>query len=176
MRAFDLSQKNIRQKKMISVCCGAFPSAKEAELAYEVGREIARRGAILVCGGLGGSMEEACRGSKEEGGMTIGIIPVYEKQTANEFVDIVIPTGLGHARNNIVAATGDGVIGVGGSWGTLSELSIAFKMGKPVVSLGGWDVKNPMGKDEGFVIVNTPYEAVSIVLGEAPGQLRNEEA
>ena len=73
MRAFVLSQKNIRQKKMISVCCGAFPSDKEAELAYEVGREIARRGAILVCGGLGGSMEAACRGSKEEGGMTIGI-------------------------------------------------------------------------------------------------------
>lgn len=175
MRASDLPRKGLRQKKMISVCCGANPPDRDAELAYEVGREIARRGAILVCGGLGGSMEAACRGCREEGGLTIGIIPFYEKDSANEFVDIVIPTGMGHARNTIVAATGDGVIGVGGSWGTLNELSIACKMGKPVATLGGWDVKDPSGATAGLIVVNTPYEAVAAALGEDPKAITSDE-
>ncbi|MFH1676855.1 MAG: TIGR00725 family protein [bacterium] len=155
----------IRSRKIISVCCGADPPEDELALAYETGREIAKHDAILACGGLGGSMEEACRGAKEEGGLTIGIIPFYEKDSANDFVDIVIPTGLGHARNNLVAAIGDGVIGVGGSWGTLSEISIAVKMKKPVAVLKGWEVGSEKIQDSSFRKAETPYEAVAIALG-----------
>jgi len=158
--------ENLRDSPVIAVCCAASPSENEAKLAYVTGREIALAGAILVCGGLGGSMEAACRGAKDEGGLTVGILPVYEKQAANEYVDLVIPTGLNHARNNIVVACADGVIGVGGSWGTLSELAIAFKMGKPVATLEGWNVKHPGRESEGFLIVGSPGEAVQAVLGK----------
>ena len=155
----------LRDRKVIAVCCGGTPPVEEINLAYEVGKEIAGRGAVLVCGGLGGSMEAACRGAREKGGLSIGIIPTYEKNTANKCVDIVIPTGLGHARNNIVVATADGVIGVGGSWGTLSELAIAAKMGKPVAVLEGWTAKGPQGQGHEFIRARTPAEAVSIALG-----------
>jgi len=154
----------MRDKKYISVCCAATPSERESRLAFEVGREIARQGAVLVCGGLGGSMEAACRGAKEEGGITIGIIPTYDKGDANCWVDIVIPTGLGHARNNLVVATGDAVIGVGGGWGTLSELSIAVKMGKPVVVLDGWSVTSPQEGLSGFIKASSPKQAVVTAL------------
>ncbi len=143
-------------------------------MAREVGMEIARRGAILVCGGLGGSMEAACRGAKEKGGLTIGIIPFYEKRQANEYVDIVIPTGLGHARNNLVVATSDGVVGVGGGWGTLSELAIAVKMGKPVAALGSWSASGPGEGGRGLIRVSRPRDAVAVALGEDPAQLRIE--
>jgi hypothetical protein len=154
---------NLRNKKVISVCCAGEPSKREADLAREVGHEIASRGAILVCGGLGGSMGAACRGAKEAGGITIGIIPTYEKETANKWVDIIIPTGLGHARNNLVVVAGDGVIGVGGNWGTLSELAIAKKMGKPVVVLEGWEVSMAGDSSECFARASTPKEAVEMV-------------
>jgi uncharacterized protein (TIGR00725 family) len=156
----------MRNRKCISVCCAGCPSDEEAKLAYEVGKEIALRGAILICGGLSGSMESACRGAKDHGGMTIGILPTYEKDTANKWVDIAIPTGLGNARNNLVVASGDAVIGVGGSWGTLSELAIAMKMGKVVVVLGGWRASTSGIPDPGFRQAETASEAVSIVLGE----------
>lgn len=162
----DFRHFKLRNRKMISVCCGATPPASELEIAYEVGREIAKRGAILVCGGLGGSMEAACRGAKECGGLTVGIIPVYEKNAANEWVDIVIPTGLGHSRNNLVAATGDGVIGVGGGWGTLSELAIAAKMKKPVAVLGDWEISAPPGVTGVIKRARNAEEAVSIAMGE----------
>lgn len=154
----------LRERKAIAVCCGGTPPVDEIDLAYRTGAEIARRGAILVCGGLGGSMEAACRGAREQGGLSIGIIPGYEKTNANECVDIVIPTGLGHARNNIVVATADGIIGVGGSWGTLSELAIAVKMGKPVAVLAGWSAKGSQGQGKEFYQAKTPEEAVSAVM------------
>jgi len=154
----------LRGRKVIAVCCAATPSKEEAKLAYEVGAEIAKRGAVLVCGGLGGSMEAASKGAHEHGGLTIGIIPFYEKETANPHIDIVIPTGLGHARNNIVVASADGVIGVGGSWGTLSELAIAVKMGKPVAVLKGWSVDGSSKDGKDFAVAETPEDAVEIIL------------
>ena len=117
-------------------------------------------------------MESACRGAKSNGGITIGILPTYEKDSANPWVDIIFPTGLGHARNNLVVATADGVIGVGGSWGTLSELAIAVKMGMPVAVLAGWSATGPKGPGKGLVHVNSAVEAVSVALGEDPDQLR----
>lgn len=160
------SSRALRNKTFISVCCAACPSEQEEKLAYEVGKEIGSRGAVLVCGGMGGSMESACRGAKKSGGMTIGILPTYEKESANRWVDIIIPTGLGHARNNLVAATGDAVIGVGGSWGTLSELAIAMRMKKPVVVIGGWTVESESAPGERFRTAGSAKEAVEMVMGE----------
>lgn len=106
-----------------------------AELAEEVGREIARKGAVLVCGGLGGVMTDAARGAKEIGGVTIGILPGPKTADANEFIDFPIATNMGHARNAVIVHTADVVIAIGGSYGTLSEIALALKLGKGVVGL-----------------------------------------
>ncbi|MFQ5681999.1 MAG: TIGR00725 family protein [Candidatus Binatia bacterium] len=107
-------------------------------LAVEVGKTIAATGAVLICGGLGGIMEAAARGAKEKGGTTVGILPDYNKNSANPFIDIIIPTGLGHARNILVAASGDLIVAFPGSHGTRSEISIALKLAKPVVGIRAW--------------------------------------
>lgn len=153
----------IKERKFISVCCGAEPSERELKCAYEVGKEIALAGACLVCGGLGGSMEAACKGAVENGGTTIGILPTYDRSSANPYVEIAVPTGLNHARNIIVVACGDGVIGVGGGYGTLSEIAIALKMGKPVVVLDGWQASSSIFKTSGFRKAETAKEAVEIL-------------
>jgi hypothetical protein len=106
-------------------------------LAYETGKEIARAGAALVCGGLGGVMEAACRGAKEEGGTTIGIIPQEDFAPANKYCDIVVCTGIGFARDFIVASSADGIIAVGGGVGTLIELGVGYMMKKPMAAVGG---------------------------------------
>ncbi|MHA2024856.1 MAG: TIGR00725 family protein [Candidatus Thorarchaeota archaeon] len=130
--------------RIISVIGGSDSNDENLRLAEQVGAEIAKRGVILASGGLGGIMEAASRGAKREGGQTIGILPSDAKEHANEFVDIAIPTGLGYARNFIVAKTGDAVIAIDGSAGTLSEMAIAWFSNKPVISLvssGGWAAK-----------------------------------
>ena len=130
--------------RIISVIGGSDSNQESLQLAEQVGAEIARRGVILVSGGLGGIMEAASRGAKKEGGQTIGILPTDSKDHANEFIDIAIPTGLGYARNFLVAKTGDAVIAIDGSAGTLSEMAIAWFSNKPVISLvtsGGWAAK-----------------------------------
>src|SRR5919198_3455790 len=99
-------------------------------LALEVGREIARSGSVLICGGLGGVMESACMGAKENNGVTVGIIPQEEFSFANEFCDIVICTGIGYARDFIVATSADGIIAVGGGVGTLIELGVGYMVNK----------------------------------------------
>lgn len=112
-----------------------------AAVARQVGQEIARRGMVLVCGGRGGVMEAACAGAKEGGGLTVGILPGRDRSEANRFVDIPIATGLGEARNAIVVGTSDAVIALSGGYGTLSEIGLALKMGRPVVGLGTWELK-----------------------------------
>jgi len=129
-----------KRKTMITVIGGSSASKRETALAEEVGREIARRGATLVCGGLGGIMEAACRGAKGAGGMTVGILPGTDRNDANEYVDIPIVTGMGYARNVIVAYSGDAVIAIGGMHGTLSEMAFASIKGTPVISLGSWEL------------------------------------
>lgn len=106
--------------------------------AEAVGRALAARGCVLVCGGLGGGMRAACRGAKAAGGSTVGIIPGYDAIAANAWVDRVVCTGLGQARNALVAASGEAAIAVGGGFGTLSEIALALRLGRPVVLLGGW--------------------------------------
>lgn len=136
--------------------------SKQAE---EVGKGIAESGAILVCGGLGGVMEFACKGAKEAGGTTIGIIPSMDKTDANAYVDIPIVTGLSIARNLIIVHTADVLIAVSGGYGTLSEIAFALNVGKPVVALHTWALEDA-GKvdDELFYRVDDPKTAVDLAL------------
>src|SRR4051794_9360366 len=112
----------------------------EIAAAERVGAELARRGAVVVCGGLGGVMEAACRGAKEAGGTTLGILPGTDRGAANPFVDLAVATGLGEARNALVVRAADVLIAVGGAYGTLSEIALALKGGKRVVGLRSWDI------------------------------------
>jgi uncharacterized protein (TIGR00725 family) len=125
-----------------------------------VGRELAGAGAVVVCGGLGGVMEAACRGAREAGGRTIGILPGTDRTAANEFVEVAIPTGLGEARNALVVRTADALIAVGGGYGTLSEIALALKAGKRVVGLDSWDI-------DGVVAAPDPVAAVAAVLDDS---------
>ena len=134
------------------------PSKDVFELAVETGREIARKGAILVCGGLGGIMEGASMGAKELGGMTICILPDYDISMGNKYVDIPIATVMGHARNVIIAATAHALIALPGSYGTLSEISHGLKLGKKVIALG---------RDESppdVIVAKNPQHAVELAL------------
>jgi len=108
-------------------------------LAFEVGRAIATRGAVLVCGGRGGVMESAAAGAREEGGHTIGVIPGNDRRAANRHIEFAIATGMGQARNAIVVGSADAVVALAGESGTLSEIGLAIKIGRPVVALNAWD-------------------------------------
>ncbi len=141
----------------IGVIGAARASEEECRRAVKVGELIARAGAVLICGGLEGVMEAASLGAKRAGGRRVGIIPGYEKRDANPYVDIVIATGMGHARNAIVAASSDALIAIGGEMGTLSEIAFALKLGKKVVGLETWDIP-------GVIRVKTPEEAVKIAI------------
>jgi uncharacterized protein (TIGR00725 family) len=161
----------------IAVIGSASCSDDVAAMAGEVGREIARRGAMLVCGGRGGVMEAACQGAKEEGGTTIGILPGTERSEANPYVDVPIITGLGEARNAIVVRTADAVVAISGGFGTLSEIGLALKMGRRVVGLGTWELCQD-GQPVGAVVrAETPAGAVELALAlirERPGQRKND--
>jgi uncharacterized protein (TIGR00725 family) len=133
------------------------PGDEPTVAAAEVGRLIAERGAVLVCGGRGGAMEAACRGAKEVGGLTVGILPGPDRSEANPFVDVVLPTGLGEARNALVVGAADAVIAIGGGYGTLSEIALALKAGKRVIGLGTWEI-------EGVVAAESPEAAVAAAL------------
>ena len=108
------------------------------KLAYEVGREIARRGAVLINGGLGGVMESAAAGARKEGGHTIGIIPGKDRRAANQHIEFAIATGIGEARNAVIVASADAVIAMRGEGGTLAEIGFALKLRKPIVALDSW--------------------------------------
>jgi uncharacterized protein (TIGR00725 family) len=132
--------------------------AENESRAEEVGRLLAERGVTVVCGGLLEVMEAAARGAKEAGGTTIGVLPGETRREANPWIDHPVVTGLGHGRNLAVAASGDGVIAVGGSWGTLAEIAFAKLLGRPVVVVGpGWEI-------EDVDRVATPQEAVDYVM------------
>jgi uncharacterized protein (TIGR00725 family) len=134
-----------------------------ASRAEEVGRQLAEHGAVLVCGGLGGVMEAAARGARDAGGVTVGILPGESRRSANPWIDYAVVTGIGHARNLAVVASGDAAIAVGGEWGTLAEIGFARKLGRPVVILEpGHAVEG-----DGIVRAQTPGEAVEKALALA---------
>ena len=133
----------------------------QEENAEQIGRLLAERGATVVTGGLGEVMSAAARGAKSVGGTTIGILPTETRERANEWIDHVVVTGIGHARNLAVVASGDAVIAVGGRYGTLAEIGLALTLGRPVVVLDpGWQV-------EGTQRAQTPAEAVELALAAA---------
>lgn len=128
-----------KRKSLQIAVIGSSESAPDSiNLALEVGKIVAEKGAVLICGGLGGTMEAAARGAKEKGGLTIGVLPNYDREAANPFIDVALPTGLGHARNVVVAASGDLVIALPGSHGTRSEIAVAMILGKPVFGIRAW--------------------------------------
>ncbi len=136
----------------------------ETEVAEAVGRALAERGAVVLCGGLGGAMEAACRGAKSAGGTTVGILPGSDRSAANEFVDVAIATGLGEARNVILVRTADAVIAVAGAYGTLSEIALALAAGKKVIGLNTWQLSRAGEPDGGIEIARSPHEAVKRAL------------
>jgi uncharacterized protein (TIGR00725 family) len=145
---------------------GADPSAKVLADAEEVGRLLAEADVTVVCGGLGGVMEAVARGASRAGGAVIGIVPSDDRSTANEHCTHVIASGIGHGRNLAVVASGDAVIAIAGEWGTLSEIALARKIGRPVVTLGSWEVRGAgkMEQAPGIESAETPAEAVEAVL------------
>lgn len=151
-------------KKFIAVIGGNQPSPQEAKLAEEVGRELAKRGVTLICGGLSGVMEAACKGAQSEGGVTIGILPGESRQAANPYVQIPIVTGIGHARNLAVVKSAQAVIAIGGSYGTLSEIGHALRSGIPVIGLNTWSLSRNGQQDNSIILAQNPTEAVNKAL------------
>ena len=137
-------------KKIIAVIGGRRIEKALLAEAEEVGRLIAKRGAILVCGGLGGVMEAASKGAQSEGGLTVGILPQDSSDRANQHIDVPIATGLGIGRNVIIARTADALIAVGGEYGTLSEIAFALQLKKPVVGIKTWDIKGVISSENAF--------------------------
>jgi uncharacterized protein (TIGR00725 family) len=133
----------------------------EAAAAEEIGRGLASAGAVVVCGGLDGVMAAACRGAKAAGGTTVGILPGADRAAANAWVDVAIPTGLGEARNALVVRAADALVAVGGEYGTLSEIALALKAGKPVIGLDTWNLAR---ERDPVVHADDSESAVTLVL------------
>ena len=151
----------------ISVIGGAAAEAELLAHAERVGRGIAEAGAALVCGGRGGVMDAASRGARAAGGEVIGILPTLDPADANEHVTHAVATGVGHARNLAVVASGDAVIAIGGEWGTLSEIAFARRLERPVVGLETWPLRNRAGTDLGIAEAESAEDAVSRALAAA---------
>lgn len=143
-------------RKQIGVIGAGACGSEVRDLAERVGREVAKRGAVLFCGGLGGVMEAAAYGAKQEGGITLGILPGTLREEVNLWIDIAVVSGMGHARNALIAQSSDALIAVSGEYGTLSEIALGLKMGKPVVMVEpGWEI-------EGVHRAKSPEEAVEL--------------
>ena len=152
---------------LIAVIGSSQCSPEEMKVAEAVGRELAKRGVILICGGLGGIMEAACKGAASEGGMTIGILPSDNPHTANPYVKIPIVTGMGYARNVIVAKSAQAVIAINGRYGTLSEIAYALQSGIPIVGLNTWSLSLNGQPDNSIILAHDPVEAVEKAIAAA---------
>ena len=143
--------------------------AEQLSAAEEAGAAIAEAGAGLVCGGLGGVMEAACRGARSRGGLTLGLLPGVDREAANGWVMVAVPTGLGEARNALVVRAADAVVAIGGGWGTLSEIALALKTGVPVVGLDTWEPLRGGEPVPGIVAAAGVREAVDEALRLSAG-------
>ena len=148
---------------MIHVAVVGPGSAGEEQVAAaeEAGRLIAARGALLVCGGLGGVMEAACRGARGAGGTTLGLLPGDDRRDANPFVDVALATGLGEGRNALVVRAADAVLAIGGGYGTLSEIALALRAGKPVIGLDTWEIEGVRAADVVEAAVTAAFDALA---------------
>lgn len=150
----------VKEKIFIAVVGGGDCSEDVYKLAEQIGERIAKAGAVLVCGGLGGVMEAASKGAKKEGGTTIGILPGVDKSQANPYIDFSIVTGLGEGRNLLVIRNSDVVIALPGEYGTLSEIAFCLKIGKPIIGLSTWDIS------EDIIKAKNTEEAVKFALNQ----------
>jgi len=144
---------------LIGVIDGNGAEGEALTIAREVGREIASRGHVLVCGGRGGVMHEACRGANEAGGLTVGILPSDDLADANEFLDIPVITGIGFARTSIVARTANALIAIDGSYGTLSEIAFGLTAGRHIVGLRTWELRDGAGREPPIERVGSAVDA-----------------
>lgn len=142
----------------LSVIGAASSDARTGEVGYRLGQKIASRGHVLVCGGLSGIMDAAAHGAAEAGGLSVGILPGPDRENASRWLSVCIPTGMGEARNALVARAGDAIIAVGGGFGTLSEIALGLKMGKEVIGIGSWELEKRGGR--GMRFAGGPEEAV----------------
>ena len=152
---------------VIAVIGGSACSPQEQALAEEVGSLLAGRGAVVVCGGLGGVMEAVCRGARSLGGFTVGILPGNDRRSANEWVSLPIATGVGQARNMAVVRSSQAVIAIGGAYGTLAEMAFALGSNIPVVGIGSWRLAEKGAGPNPVVEVATAQEAVELALSLA---------
>jgi uncharacterized protein (TIGR00725 family) len=146
---------------------GGEAGADVLAIAEDVGRHLARRDAVVLCGGLGGVMEAACRGAKAEGGTTVGILPTDDRHQANPYVDVAIATGMGEARNALVVRAADVLVAVDGEFGTLSEIALALRTGTPVVGIATWELSMQGRPVDVIVRVETAEDAVEAALALA---------
>jgi uncharacterized protein (TIGR00725 family) len=153
-----------RPVRYVAVVGAAAATPAEERIAGNVGRALAEAGAIVVTGGLGGVMAAACRGAREAGGRTVGLLPGEDRADANPWVDVAIPTGMGEARNALVARAVDALIAVGGEFGTLSEMALALKLGRPVVAIGGWRIEREEPATDPILRARDAAEAVRLVM------------
>jgi uncharacterized protein (TIGR00725 family) len=150
-------------RRYVAVIGPSDATSQESRAAEEIGRGLADAGAVLVCGGLGGVMSAACHGASDARGTTVGLLPGTDRDSANEWVQVAIPTGLGELRNGLVIRAADAVIAVGGAYGTLSEIALALRAGVPVIGLNTWEI-------EGVERVESADEAVSRAVESAAGR------
>ena len=155
---------------VVAVIGAASATASEEALAEEVGRRLAEAGAVVVCGGRGGVMEAVCRGAQRAGGLTVGILPGSDSDEGNRHLSLALPTGLGHARNAVVVLASEAVIAIGGGYGTLSEIGLALKSGRPLVGLSTWKASREGIDVSEIEVVEKPEEAVRRSLEAATEQ------
>lgn len=154
----------MRYPPVVAVVGADHADEKTLSLAEGVGREIAKAGCWLICGGRGGVMEAASRGARKTGGMTIGILPGTNRNDANPHIELPIITDMGEGRNLLIVRNADAVIAVGGEWGTLSEIALARKIAKPVIGLRTWSLRKPDNSAADITEVETPEEAINVVM------------
>jgi uncharacterized protein (TIGR00725 family) len=151
----------------IGIIGGSEPEERYNRIAFEVGRLLAMRGAIVVCGGLSGVMESAARGAFESGGLTVGILPGFNPSEGNSYLTVRLPTGIGYARNFLIVRASDALIAIDGSNGTLSEASFAIAEGKSVISIDGFELRRGKPHEGRFIRAENAADAVEAALNEA---------
>lgn len=165
-----MGKADSNKKLIIAVIGGGRCTAQEAVMAETVGRELAKRGAILVCGGLTGVMEAACRGAAIESGLTIGILPGEEPSDSNPYVQIPVATGVGYARNIAVVKSAQAVIAIDGDYGTLTEIGFALKSSIPIIGLKTWSLYRNGEEDRSIIKAEDAVDAVEKAISLAKGQ------
>lgn len=165
MNSRNHQENTLKRKKIVSVIGTSTATPELYELARETGRLLAERGCVVVCGGRGGVMEGVCRGVREGGGISVGLLPTSIEE-ANPYVDLPIVTGLGELRNMAVASAGAALISIGGAYGTLTELGFALRQGKRVVGLRTWALRDEEGRPTPMLTAGSPEEAVDLALAE----------